>query len=168
MPINKKCEICHQVFHPKPANVKKGWGRFCSAKCQYQSFKKGVLRKCSSCHKEVYITPSRFKNSKSGRFFCGKSCQTKWRNQEFSGDKSKLWKNGRSTYRDVMLKSSANRKCRVCGEEDFRVLAVHHVDQNRKNYRLENLVWLCHNCHHLVHSDRMERLSLNEILEVAR
>ncbi|MBI4281264.1 HNH endonuclease [Candidatus Uhrbacteria bacterium] len=32
-----------------------------------------------------------------------------------------------------------------------RVLLVHHIDENRKNNVLSNLVWLCRNCHFLVH-----------------
>jgi predicted HNH restriction endonuclease len=39
----------------------------------------------------------------------------------------------------------------------MRVLAVRHIDQNHKNNNVENLAWLCHNCHHLVHNDKVEQ-----------
>jgi 5-methylcytosine-specific restriction endonuclease McrA len=52
----------------------------------------------------------------------------------------------------------------LCGEGDIRMLAVHHIDQDRKNYKVENLVWLCHNCHHLVHHYEVERRRLMEAL----
>jgi predicted HNH restriction endonuclease len=41
--------------------------------------------------------------------------------------------------------------CVLCKVSDKRILAVHHKDNNRKNNKVENLVWLCHNCHILVH-----------------
>ncbi len=41
--------------------------------------------------------------------------------------------------------------CEVCKITDERVIVVHHKDQNRRNNRLENLIWLCRNCHYIVH-----------------
>lgn len=83
--------------------------------------------------------------------FCSKSCQTKWRNSEFSAVWHRFWKDGSSTYRDVIIKSGIVQECALCHLGDKRVLAVHHKDQNRKNYNLDNLLWLCHNCHHRIH-----------------
>jgi len=155
---NRKCEKCGLSFYARPAHIKMGWGKFCSTKCQYESFRNGKMMRCDTCGKKVYRTPKRIFRSKSGKVFCDKSCQTKWRNKEFSGKRSLLWKDGHATYRDAMLKSGVPKKCLLCEEDDFRVLAVHHIDQNRKNYKVENLAWLCHNCHHLVHSDKAESL----------
>jgi hypothetical protein len=31
------------------------------------------------------------------------------------------------------------------------MLAVHHLDEDRANNAVDNLVWMCHNCHHLIH-----------------
>jgi hypothetical protein len=45
----------------------------------------------------------------------------------------------------------------LCSTKDERVLAVHHIDHNRLNNKLDNLAWLCHNCHHLVHHDNVEK-----------
>jgi 5-methylcytosine-specific restriction endonuclease McrA len=44
--------------------------------------------------------------------------------------------------------------CKRCGTEDKRVLEAHHIDSNRKNNTIQNLVWLCRNCHHLVHNHK--------------
>ena len=39
-------------------------------------------------------------------------------------------------------------KCSVCNyNEDVSILEVHHIDENRKNNKLENLIILCPNCH---------------------
>ena len=61
------------------------------------------------------------------------------------------WKDGMYAYRSVLTRHKVSAKCTLCGTKDKRVLAVHHVDENRKNNKVENLRWLCHNCHHLVH-----------------
>lgn len=75
-----------------------------------------------------------------------------------------MWKNGQSTYRKVMLRSQTKEKCLFCGEADARVLIVHHIDKNRKNYKVENLAWLCHNCHYLVHHYDLEMQKFMEAL----
>ena len=49
-------------------------GKFCSQKCQFQAQRNGVYIKCSACKKLIYRTPRHFKHSKSGKFFCDKSC----------------------------------------------------------------------------------------------
>lgn len=39
-------------------------------------------------------------------------------------------------------------KCAACGyNEDERILEVHHIDENRTNNKIDNLVILCPNCH---------------------
>lgn len=32
--IQKNCKKCEVVFHPKLADVKRGWGKFCSKSCK--------------------------------------------------------------------------------------------------------------------------------------
>jgi len=146
-----QCKYCNSKFKVKPWSIKRGWGIFCSRKCHYLGARKGRLVECDICKKKSYRSPTKLNHSKSGKFFCSKSCQTKWRNGEFVGSRHKLWKDGSSTYRDVIIKAGILKKCTLCHIGDRRVLAVHHKDQNRKNYNLDNLMWLCHNCHHRVH-----------------
>jgi predicted HNH restriction endonuclease len=47
------------------------------------------------------------------------------------------------------------------------MLIVHHVDENRSNNDPENLIWLCYNCHHLVHNYQKEKAKLNQTLKDA-
>ncbi len=145
------CRKCGNTFQAKPSWLKKGHGIYCSSACQYAGARKGKVIKCSTCGNDAYKKLKALERSKSGKFFCSKSCQTKWRNSEFIQEKHPNWKGGRNAYRSVMSRSGAPRICRLCKTEDVRVLAVHHVDEDRKNNNIENLVWLCHNCHHLVH-----------------
>lgn len=150
MPI-VKCQTCAKDFYTKPSYQIKGGGKYCSRNCSHESMKTGHFLNCFTCGKQIWRTQKNFRKSKSGKFFCQKSCQTKWRNQQYVGKNHSSWKNGESTYRTVLLKSKIKAACRVCSTTDDRILAVHHLDKDRKNYKLENLIWLCHNCHHLVH-----------------
>lgn len=155
MPI-VNCNTCKKLFYARPAFLKMGWGKYCSKKCHYQGMQTRTLEKCFTCQKEILLTPTQIKRSKSKKYFCSKSCQTIWRNKYFSGNKHVLWKGGYSTYRRIMKKSHALAICSRCFMKDKRLLAVHHVDKNHSNNSLRNLAWLCHNCHHLVHNDKVE------------
>lgn len=150
MPV-VSCKKCGKDFYAKPFWIKKGYGNFCSTKCQYEGRKSGRKVKCEVCGKEVYRSLSRLSRSKSKNFFCGKTCQTKWRNQVFIGEKHANWKHGKNSYRSVLERNRIPKICRLCSSKDVRVLETHHLDKNRENNKLSNLVWLCRNCHFLVH-----------------
>lgn len=154
---NVNCKICSKQFYAKPFWLSRGYGVYCSPVCQYQGIKKGKNVPCAICGKETYKQLKQLQKSKSGKFFCGKSCQTIWRNQEFIGSKHANWKTGLHAYRSVLSRHKIAKVCGLCKTIDFRVLAVHHIDQNRKNNVVGNLAWLCHNCHHLVHHHEEEK-----------
>lgn len=146
------CKQCKKRFHAKPSWIKYGNAKYCSSTCQYRGRKNGKTIQCYLCKKKSYKPAGQLLKSKSGKFFCGKSCQTRWRNQEFSGTRHGNWKGGQHIeYRIILLKQKVRQICALCSCRDKRVLCVHHIDQNRKNNRVDNLVWLCYNCHHLVH-----------------
>lgn len=152
MPI-VRCKKCKKEFYAKPHWLKRGWGKYCSSKCQYESYRTGEFIACAICGKKAWKRPKQIKHSKSGKFFCSKSCQTLWRNNEFRGPKHGNWKGGENIHhKELLVKNNIKLICRVCRTKDERVLAVHHLDKNRKNNDIKNLVFLCHNCHHLVHN----------------
>ncbi len=147
-----RCKICDKKFYTKPSYLKLGWGKYCSIKCKRIAQLKGKFVKCHTCGKKTWKAPKALKHSKSGNFFCCKSCQTIWRNQYYSGPKHPNWKGGEHRqYRKILLKNGKTPVCQICGLKDKRVLIAHHKDRNRKNQTIENLIWLCLNCHHLVH-----------------
>lgn len=147
----KHCQICNKTFYVKPSHLKLGYGKYCSMKCRREGQRKGKFVLCEVCGKETWKMPKAFRNSKSGKFFCSKSCQTKWRNEEFSGAKHPNWRGGEYTYYRVMKIHGIRPICAKCGLKDKRVLVIHHEDLNRKNNSPANLIWLCRNCHYLVH-----------------
>lgn len=155
MPI-VKCQHCSNTLYVKPNHQKLGYGKFCSRRCTSESKKRGKYISCEICSKRAWKTPKDEKKSKSGLFFCSKSCQTRWRNSYFSGERHPLWIDGKGVYRDILKRTKQKQICRLCMTHDTRLLIVHHIDKNRKNNRPENLAWLCHNCHFLVHHDKKE------------
>ena|SRR3989338_6079386 len=163
-----KCKMCFSSFEAKPAFLKLGWGKYCSSRCQYKSFRTGEHMRCAICKDRIYKSQASLKRSKSKKYFCSKSCQAKWRNSQYVGTKHLGWKNGISAYRDILLRAGGTICCSLCMTKDRRVLAVHHRDENRTNNKLENLVWLCHNCHHLVHHDKVIKLKFSERVRIAK
>lgn len=156
-----RCKICEKEFYAKPSSLKKGWAKYCSKKCQFEGQKTGKTLECFICQREIYRSQQELKKSNSGKYFCSKSCQTIWRNtQVFIGSKHSQWQGGRSEYKNILLKSGADQLCRRCKIKDKRVLAVHHLDRNKSNNSLSNLVWLCHNCHFLLHHNKQEEEAL--------
>lgn len=150
------CKTCNVPFQVKPSWIKNGYGKYCSPLCRRSSQRTGASVPCHVCQTETYKPGKALKGTKSGFLFCTKSCQTKWRNQLFSKEKHPNYKNGDHSYRNVLLKTETPQTCRLCRTTDIRVLAVHHIDLNHFNNKVENLAWLCHNCHHLVHHHEKE------------
>ncbi len=75
-----------------------------------------------------------------------------WKNKNsLSGENHPNWVNGEFSGRRSLERSKRQVICVLCSNNDKRLLAVHHKDRNRQNNKLKNLIWLCHNCHHLVH-----------------
>jgi len=164
MPILRNCKRCKKEFKTKPFWVKQGKGLYCSNDCSFASRRKGKVMPCHICGEKKYKSPKHLRNSKSKLFFCSKSCQTKWRNRVFVGPKHANWIHGKSSYRSVLPRNKVLQVCNLCKIKDSRVLATHHVDENRNNNKLENLAYLCHNCHHLVHYHIAEKKKLMRIL----
>jgi hypothetical protein len=89
---------------------------------------------CPVCHKP-------FKGSSTT---CSHACA----NTHFrSGRDSPRWKD--SVYRSTCFEVH-EKKCIICGET--KIVAVHHMDENKKNNNPENLVPLCPTHHQYVHS----------------
>lgn len=146
------CRSCRKAFYAKPSWIKNGYGKYCSRKCSHESQKNGRTFSCFTCGKTIYRSVQHQGRSKSGKYFCGKSCQTMWRNSIVHvGENHANWKNGINVYRNILKRGGGKLACAKCQTNDTRILAVHHKDKDRQNNSLPNLLWLCHNCHFLVH-----------------
>jgi len=150
--VKKKCRVCGKYIWIKNCHAKKGWGKYCSKKCQAKTQIKGKWLECDYCGKRIYRTPKDFKRSKSKKFFCSVSCHCSWENEnKRCGENAPNWIAGQTAYRKLLQRCGKQEKCGNCGIEDKRVLVVHHRDSNRRNNKPENLEWLCRNCHCIVH-----------------
>jgi len=152
MAINK-CLICENDFYIKPCHIHLGYGKYCSRNCQSIAQRKGSFVKCHLCKKDIWRMPSSLARSKSGFYFCSKNCSLKWKNSTLSSNTNHpLWRSGVSVYRNIMKRTNGAIVCKQCGINDERLMVVHHVDHNRNNNDVVNLIWLCRNCHYLIHN----------------
>ncbi len=148
------CKICTKEFYVKPNHQDKGWGKYCSKPCQYEGQKTGLFVFCQICSKNIWKMQKEIRHSQSKKFFCSKSFLAVWRNRVFSGSNHSGWINGIRTYRNIIKRSGSPQICTHCGITDTRVLIVHHIDRNRTNNHIKNLMWLCRNCHYLIHEGK--------------
>lgn len=52
--------------------------------------------------------------------------------------------------RDVVLKR--DKRCVICKRQKREKLRVHHIDEDKLNNTIENLVTLCNGCHSKLHA----------------
>lgn len=110
---------------------------------------------CSYCGKVFKRKGNRVRSSvnKTGLRFCSRACKDAAQ-RIASGTIFQAMRptsygrgTGKYVYRDKALRHYPH-KCEVCGwDEDVDVLQVHHIDSNRNNNKLENLIVLCPTCH---------------------
>jgi len=73
-----------------------------------------------------------------------------------AGEKNGMWKGGVAEYpnhfilkkRRLEILKRAKGKCEICGESAYE---VHHIDFSKNNHSLDNLIYLCRNCHLALH-----------------
>ena len=164
MPI-VRCKNCLKEFLVKPSALKRGYGKYCSVSCGRRGNRSGKTVLCFICGTPVYRAPEKLARSKSKKYFCSKSCSAVWRNTTHIGRAHPNWNHGEYAYKSILRRNNIMQICVLCGTTDKRILAVHHIDHDHSNNKLSNLAWLCHNCHHLVHHDTVER---QRFLAIAR
>ncbi len=138
-------------FYTKPSWIEKGEGKYCSLNCSRVGSRTGRCVSCLVCKKSVYRQAHHLNQTKNNNFFCSKQCHLFHLNSKQIGEQASNWKHGQFSYRGKLLRSSVIQECFICKNADKRVLLAHHIDHDRKNNKIENLSWLCSNCHFLVH-----------------
>ena len=117
------------------------------------SKKDRVKTACAYCGKEIEITKYKFNNSKSGLHFCCREhkdlAQRLESGEQFNNLRPDHYGKllGKSSYRNLAFRNYPH-KCAVCGwDEDEDILQVHHIDEDRNNCNIDNLIILCPTCH---------------------
>jgi predicted RNA-binding Zn-ribbon protein involved in translation (DUF1610 family) len=164
------CKSCSNKFaHPKRKN------HYC-IDCGKEKSKIG--KRCSSCRTNFLWDNKIYKN----RDFSGKN------NPMFGihrfGKESPNWQNGISfeeypiEFTDQLKESIRQRdnyECQNCGmtEEEHlivngQVLHIHHIDYNKENCSLENLITTCQQCNLRANSNRdyWKEFYTNKIMEI--
>lgn len=141
MKVERVCRQCGKTFLIHNCYLKRGQGKFCSISCgvtfrnlhDNPSSRVEVREKISKNHADV----SGENNPMYGK----------------SGELAPCYIDGRSkfkgeTYRKILLAAGIKPICEICGSVEW--LHVHHKDGNHKNNNINNLAWLCVNCHNTV------------------
>jgi len=143
--IKLHCFHCNKEFlrniSERKQALKRGNKPYCSKECSVIATSTAITVKCKHCNKRIKRTPSQIKKSK--QFFCSHKCAAYI-------TKNSKYIDGNSIYRKLAF-NNYKHKCNNCAYNIIEALQVHHIDNNRQNNELNNLIILCANCHILTH-----------------
>lgn len=114
---------------------------------------------CKRCEKEFLIRKA---GSEKHQGYC-RPCNSKVRSDAkvTSGEWLKIlkrprkkeehgrWKDGRQIYRKIAYEIF-QKECALCGEKE-KMIQIHHIDKDRKNNKIDNLLPTCASCHKRIH-----------------
>lgn len=111
--------------------------------------KMGVYVSCAFCGKQKKVKYSVY--TEQANHFCNNSCSASYYNKFRVQDKHPNWVGVKALkYRDKAFRQ-LKVECALCGYATEVCLDVHHIDSNRLNNDISNLVILCPTCHREVH-----------------
>lgn len=165
--LTLECEVCGREFTCKPSDVKHSKHHSCSKECdaiwrktRYAGANNPSYRPqshivvtCKQCGCTFHTTEDRINVGRAQ--FCSMKCKGKWQSEHMMGDAHPHWFDGDREYPSEWMKArQAAREgvesCSMCGkseEENGRRLPVHHIDYDKKNCDMSNLIPLCNSCH---------------------
>ena len=148
--VDLSCPQCGEMFTTRIDQPSK----FCSKACGTKFSNKKISLNCSACGKEFERTCSKLKNSKSGYQFCSRSCKDV--SQKIGGIKEIMpphYGTGSTVYRNKF--EDCELICKRCGYKEFTCsVDIHHIDENRNNNDIINLIPLCKCCHLALHNKK--------------
>ncbi len=151
-----KCKRCGINYIQKRKSQK-----YCSKRCNTISAKKAfmlrlrgepkwtnrpsILKFCPICSKEFRVYAHEFVQT------CSKKCGYELMKQRITKTASTYRRNALLVY---------NKKCYDCGyEEHPEIIMIHHIDGDRTNGAIDNLIPLCPNCHAIRHEQQKRKLA---------
>jgi 5-methylcytosine-specific restriction endonuclease McrA len=155
--ITKNCEVCTTEFQADKREHNRGNGRFCSLKCSASRSRKpkGETVICfrEGCNNSFYRSPHKLKKAISKQYYCSNECKSS--EQRIGGKLKPLHYGegiGRKSYRTKAF-AAYPVECLDCGyKKHTNILHVHHLDGDRRNAAVENLIILCPTCHEERHA----------------
>jgi len=95
---------------------------------------------CIKCNTSFTFT-GRIKTKKYEQaLFCSRSC---------ANNRQEWWNENATGYKTIALQHHSN-ECQMC--KFNKVVAIHHIDENKENNSPDNLIPLCPNHHEMYHS----------------
>ena len=149
--VKVKCSRCGKhVWRDKRSILKLKTDFYCTDDCRYGENRVEV--ECSYCNSKFMKSKSRVDNSKSGLYFCCREHKDLAQRIEFglTGIWANHYGNAHATYRNKALRNYGS-KCSHCGYDELDICVVHHIDRDRSNNELDNLLVVCPNCHEGIH-----------------
>lgn len=147
--VDVECKICGTVFKRQKRQLKE---HTCSSRCNKLLKGERVEVNCAHCGKTIEKALSKANKSKSGLHFCNRECKNEGQKYIKEIQPSHYGTgNPTNTYR---AKAFAHypHECQLCGyKENKAALVVHHIDEDRGNDDIDNLIILCANCHAITH-----------------
>ena len=148
------CFHCRKPFYVNAYRIKNGTGKYCSSVC-YWAHRWWHTGSCAHCGKPAATR------------FCSPDCQKQYWNKNGYD----LQKRRQNWERKLALIESLGSKCAHCGNDDARVLAIHHINPETKRKPKDgqwnwtrrfkdwaansgNLLLLCSNCHRILTWDQ--------------
>ena len=124
--LAEKHKIQRDVIRPK----KWGYlgGIYCGQHCYHASRTKTTETKCTNCHSPIVRMRKEVKHSKTGRFFCSRSCAAKWNNAHKTKgtrvSKLEVWISKQLPELYPNLEFHFNRRDAINGELDIYIPAL--------------------------------------------
>ena len=150
--IWSSCVSCNKKFSARI--YKDRVAKFCSKLCSTENRKRQVNLRCDYCGREFQRTRNKLGCSRSGKVFCCRKHKDLAQRIESGilevqpphyGNGS-----GESSYREKAL-SHYGKRCKGCSYCELEgMLDVHHIDGERSNNHIDNLMVLCTWCHALI------------------
>lgn len=165
-----QCDNCGKEYKAWPSQ-RPGKTQYCSQQCKilFQTGKHhgGNTKKCKICNKIFYIKPFAAKK----RVGCSKECGREWRKRK-TGNKAFAWRGGVWKHNSGYLEQPYTQASgvavrvlqhrRVIEEHLGRKLiwerkkggiqeVVHHINENKKDNRIENLALMSSSEHSRLH-----------------
>ena len=163
--IEVKCRFCSNAFVTRADQPAK----YCSRSCGYEDKKRRVQLECAQCGKSFDRKIRHTKGSKSGLFFCTRTCKDEA--QKLGGIKeiqpphfgTASGEPRISIYRAKFTEDDL--ACSRCGYKEFSsCVEIHHLDHDRSNNEKSNLIPLCCNCHQAYHRGRIDKTEIKDLL----
>ena len=155
-----ECDNCHNLFLKNIIAIKNSKHNFCSPECSRKYRQADYVElECAQCGDEFLKNTNKM-NSKSGLYFCSRKCKDE---AQRMGGLILPSHYGTSEYYQKKALRHYGNLCELCGYDEFPICEVHHIDGDKKNNALENLIVLCPN-HHTIITFNLGKLVNRELV----